>query len=185
MKRGTTAQSGNSIRKHIKGLFAFSRRFSNICPDQESEMFIRNKGTKEKPRYFVVENYRVHGQINPQQRTILSLGKHPTVDAAISFFSGIVKIDRSTQSIILKENPNLGSIAHIRYRVKKLRDLKTKMESNFQAKSVDREIIGLKKSSRPLSKTMKLRLKIMELNKTIHKLRRDGNIATLDADARR
>jgi hypothetical protein len=169
-----------------KGAFAFPHLFPNMHSIHESEMFIRNKGTKVRPKYFVVENYRIPGREHPRQRTIFNLGKNPSIDDAISFYSDMAKLaHKEPQNPIFKDNKPLGSLARIKYLLKKLKDLKFRMETNIRARGIDDEITGIKQQHRPLGKSVKLRLKILELNKMICKCLRDENISQWDTDTRR
>ena len=173
------------MNSRLEGVFAFPPDSSTICPDQKSEMFIRNKGTKANPKYFIVENYRVPGQRNPRQRTILNLGESPTIDSAISLFSTISQMEEGEgRDNILRHFRRFGTLSQIRYRITKLRRLKLKMDAHARAKHIDREIASLKKTPKPLGKSLKLRLKILELNKAIHKFRRDENISKMDSETR-
>ena len=54
-------------------------------------MYIRNKGTAEKPKYCLVESRRIKGQKHPQQKVLWSLGFFPTFEQAIDIWKEIAK----------------------------------------------------------------------------------------------
>jgi hypothetical protein len=103
-------------------------------------MWIRNKGTKAKPRFFLVESRYMRG-ISPRQNIVCYLGEHDNFEDAIRLWD-LVLLDyqktfrknprwRKTPKeypILMKYAKHLG-IAEIKERLKKLRKSEARLSA--------------------------------------------------------
>jgi hypothetical protein len=148
-------------------------------------MWIRNKGTADNPRFALVESRYTHGKF-PRQKVVCYLGRHDNFEDAIRFWEivlrSIEKVERKNPMWWQrpKEHPAIAEYAErwgsmeISARLKKLRKCAARFRHHQKMKDID----GIKRNAvhtkNTTPKSLKLKLQILALSKSINKIKRTG-----------
>jgi hypothetical protein len=154
-------------------------------------MWIRNKGTRRKPKFSLVESRRVPGKKYPQQKVVCHMGKFNCFKELITLWGILAKEarawqrkhvwlnDRDKHSPLLKQHARGLSLAEINARLKKYQKSAFRYAQHQKSKEAENERKLLRKLSRSFNslKDSECRSAILDLTILIYEIRRGNLIA--------